>query len=152
MLPLLQGIEKKSMEAKPPQLLYTKLVRKRQMSYKKHRKIVFKAGDWVWIPDVYNSDSTFNIADLSLCFSGSNLRTNPFEEEEDDTIIASVQVTRDSPKDPMKRERTKQFKDHRFNLVKKAFLKELGHIQGPSPLCKPVIRVGENQEISKTDN
>ena len=52
--------------------------------------MVFEPGDWVWMPGEYNSDSTINIADFSLCFAGSGLRTNPFGEEEYDAIMIGV--------------------------------------------------------------
>ena len=70
----------------------------------------------------------------------------------DDAIKASMQVTRDSPKDPMTSECAKRFKDHQFNLTMKPFLKELDHLQGPSSMRKPVTQVGGSQEISKTEN
>ena len=39
----------------------------------------------------YNISSTFNVSDLLPYYADSDLRTNPFEEGEDDMIVASTE-------------------------------------------------------------
>ena len=47
-------------------------------NYKKHHKFVFEQGDWIRIPGEHHY---------------SDLRTNPFEEEENDATLVNVQST-----------------------------------------------------------
>ena len=52
-----------------------------------HCDVVFEPVDWVWISGEYNSGSTCNVADFLSLVTSSDLRSNPFEEEENDTIM-----------------------------------------------------------------
>ena len=88
MLSLLQEIEAESMEAKPPEPPCAVPMR-RKMSYKEHHNVVFEPDDWVSIPGEYDSNSIVNVTDLPSYVANSDLRSNPFEEEENDAIMAS---------------------------------------------------------------
>lgn len=42
------------------------------------------------LPGEYNVSATFNVSDLSPFDAGDDLRTNPFQEEENDEEMAST--------------------------------------------------------------
>ena len=62
-------------------------------SYKEHHEFEFEPGDWVRVPgEHYNSD----------------LRSNPFEEEENDATLVSMQPTITDPGDLMTKGRNER--------------------------------------------
>ena len=77
----LQGAEKKLVNTKPPELPSLQSIKQPfipKWSYKEHHEFEFEPGDWVRVPgEHYNSD----------------LRSNPFEEEENDATLVSKQST-----------------------------------------------------------
>ena len=76
------------------------------------------------LPGEYKVSAAFNVADLSPFLADSDLRTNPFEEEENDAIVPSQpRDVIEVPEGPMTRARTKRFKEQ-LNLFMASFFKE----------------------------
>ena len=95
---------------------------------------------------------TFNVADLSPFLGDSDLRTNSFEEEENDAIMhGQPSATVEAPEGPMTRARTKRFKKQ-LNLFMTSFFEEQGHSSDSKPTCMHVIQAFEGHEISQMDN
>ena len=78
MFSLLQEAEKKLVNAKPPELPSFQGIKQpliQRWDYKEHREFEFEPGDWFRIPVEQHY---------------SDLRSNPFEEEENDATLVSV--------------------------------------------------------------
>ena len=75
-------------------------------NYKKHHKFVFEQGDWIRIPGEHHY---------------SDLRTNPFEEEENDATLVSMQPTITDPGDLMTKGRNEraQIQEQACRLARK---------------------------------
>ena len=99
------------------------------------------------LPGEYNISATFNVTDLSPFLADTDLRTNPFEEEEDDAIMDRAILdlnqrsnsTIDAPEGPMTRARTKRFKEQ-LSLFMASFFKEQGHSSESKTTCVHVIQ------------
>ena len=81
MFSLLQGAEKHLVNTKPPKLPSFQGIKQPfipKWGYKEHREFEFEPGNWVRVPGEHHY---------------SDLRSNPFEEEENDATIVSVQST-----------------------------------------------------------
>ena len=87
------------------------------------------------LPGEYNVSATFNVADLSPYFADSDLRSNPFEEEENDADIVGAQFKKiEAPEGPITRARARRFKEQ-LNLFLKTFLEEQDRGQESKPAC-----------------
>lgn len=84
------------------------------------------------LPGEYNVSSTFNFSDLSLFDVGDDrdLRTNHFQEGEDDVIMDIPSIDHvpnkceplELPEGPITRERSKRFKEELKGFVKRIYL------------------------------
>ena len=101
---------------------------------------------------MYKVSATFNVADLSHFLADSDLRANPFEEEENDAIVPSQpRDTIEAPEGPMTRARTKRFKEQ-LNLFMAGFFKEQERSSESKATCVHVIQVAEGTKISQTEH
>ena len=92
MFSLLQEV----VNTKPPELPSFQGIKQPSIpkwNYKKHHKFVFEQGDWIRIPGEHHY---------------SDLRTNPFEEEENDATLVSMQPTITDPGDLMTKGRNER--------------------------------------------
>ena len=104
------------------------------------------------LPSEYNVSATFNVADLSHFLADYDLRTNPFEEEENDAILYDQpRDTVEAPEGPMTRARTKRFREQ-LNLFVANFLTEREQSSESKPVCIQVIQALENQMATRTSN
>ena len=102
------------------------------------------------LPGEYKVSATFNVADLSPFLGDSDLRTNPFEEEENDAIVPSQpRDVIEAPEGPMTRARTKRFKEQ-LNLFMASFFKEHEDARESKTTCVHVIQATEGYKISPT--
>ena len=104
------------------------------------------------LPGEYKVSATFNVVDLSPFLADSDLRTNPFEEEENDAIVPSQpRDVIEAPEGPMMRARAKRFKEQ-LNLFMASFFKEQDHLRESKTTCVHVIQATEGRKTSQTSH
>jgi hypothetical protein len=74
------------------------------------------------LPSEYSVSATFNVSDLSLFDISDNLRSNPFEEREDDAIQPSKDLL-EVVVGPVNRLRAKKFKEAFNGLLQETWAK-----------------------------
>lgn len=97
------------------------------------------------LPGEYNVSATFNVTDLAPFDVGSDLRTNPFQEEGNDANPQlSTKDPNQMPDGPVTRARAKTFKEALNGLVREVCTQEsVWRPIGPNQSWITIIQVQE---------